>query len=259
MITLMLTSALLGLASGHAIRGGGVGDVEVQERLSKLRFKLKRVEDMIEEKRAQEAGLDAGQDSAQSKIENAASSGQATAGDVEAQATAETSAVSSEEGRSDASTSTETSVDDPPQHVVGSTSKDLPSDRPLNLDAEKDPNIVEQRLQSSDSEIHQLQHDMDSALHPKNRFTHGEGAAILEKAGSFPSDDTSTFAPPQIAGAGTELEYPDISLSPRNSNADDHGDEWEASDRATQNMDGNLMGVQDLQNQMDQILSSPIP
>ena len=269
MLAVLCAPALSHVAMGRDLRGD-VGDVDtlseqdakdvgVQKRIVQLRSKLKRVSDMIKERKAQEAGLVGEQGSPQSTIDDETQKAEDMAASMEMSPPREAPTAHAEEARSDASASIETSIENPPQHVMGSTTEDLPSDRPLNLHAETNPSTTEQRLLSSESEIHQMQHEMDSALHLKNRFTRAKGAARLEKAQPSTSDDVVYSALPRILGAGSELEYPGISFSSQNSNAAENGDEWEASDQATRSMDGNPLGVQDLQSQMDQILSSPLP
>ena len=204
----------------------GVQDSEVvRERISQLREKLQSVRDMIA---AQRGG------------------GRAAAGE-------------------DTVAAGEDTVAPPPPHLLGSTTKDLPSDRPLNTRAEVGSAKTEQHFKSSNAPINQIQHDTDAALHPKNRFAHAGENAILEKVAVAPptergdsATDSSSPTPPLIKGAGTELEYPEIDVfAHRDSQTDSGVGEWEEADMQARNLDqGPPLTVGGLENQMDQILAS---
>ena len=260
---LHLLLALL-LAAGHA-RGGAVRGAEpldlqegevVREKITELRAKLRKVQDLIAAQKGASgsAALD-GTDQSVSTSTMAASAASAKSAQS-AERAAEV--ISRTEVKDPAASSTaEASVDAPAAHLLGSTTRDLPSDRPLNPSAEQQQQ--QQRMKTSKStEIHQIQHDTDAALHERNRFARDKGSATVEK--SQVKQHTPNIVPPLIEGAGTELEDPGIgSIFPERGGADNSLQGWEASDQAAQSMDTQTLTVNGLQSQMDQILGEPLP
>ena len=257
----MLSFMLLFASASGVLRGSEgvpiantITTADVKEKITELRAKLQKVRSIIAEQKASDGHGESAAVKVAASAEAASQLASTTSADEAAKIIDGTEV-------GDASIDIpEASVEKPPPHLLGSTTSDLPSDRPLNPSAEKDP-LLEKKHQK-------IRHDMDASLHAKDRFVHADNAATLEKAVESnnastgqgeTADAVAAIATAMADTGGNELEYPDIDSPnsfPVGGKADGSADAWDEADQQVENMDMQPLGQPDqMMNQMNQLLA----